>query len=201
MTRSSTLSSKGRSPCLWKFAIASGSKKAIAWISLLKAAGRPSAPRAHRKTHFSSTSVSCRPLPADWTQILGFVISATNTAGKNENCNRHQRAFRSLSKEPSAPDIARSLADAKGEGGLVVSAPVYAELLAYPKATESFVNGFLQNTGIDVEFSLQQSVWIEAGRRFSRYAQRRRRATRQNLRRCLPISLSARTPWRRQIAL
>src|SRR5882724_3237872 len=89
------------------------------------------------------------------------------------------------SKEPSAPDIARSLADAKGEGGLVVSAPVYAELLAYPKATESFVNGFLQNTGIDVEFSLQQSVWIEAGRRFSRYARRRRRATRQNPRRLL----------------
>lgn len=89
------------------------------------------------------------------------------------------------SKEPPATDIARNLANAKSEGGLVVSAPVYAELLAYPKATESFVNGFLTDTGIDVEFSLQQSVWIEAGRRFSRYAQRRRRSTLSGPRRLL----------------
>src|SRR3977135_439131 len=89
------------------------------------------------------------------------------------------------SKEPPASEIARNLGNANTEVGLVVSAPVYAELLAYPKATESFVNGFLQDTAIDVEFSLTQSVWIEAGRRFSRYAQRRRRATRQNPRRLL----------------
>jgi predicted nucleic acid-binding protein len=89
------------------------------------------------------------------------------------------------SKEPAAPDIARNLAHAKSEGGLVVSAPVYAELLAYPKATEAFVNGFLSDTGIDVDFGLEQSVWIEAGRRFARYAQRRRRATRQSPKRLL----------------
>ena len=47
------------------------------------------------------------------------------------------------SKEPSASDIARNLGNAKAERGLVVSGPVYAELLAYPKATESFVNDFL----------------------------------------------------------
>jgi predicted nucleic acid-binding protein len=52
------------------------------------------------------------------------------------------------SKEPLASDIARNLGNAKKEGGLVVSAPVYAELLAYPKATESFVNDFLADTGI-----------------------------------------------------
>src|SRR6266581_929372 len=39
------------------------------------------------------------------------------------------------SKEPFASDIARNLGNAKADGGLVVSAPVYAELLAYPKAT------------------------------------------------------------------
>ena len=80
------------------------------------------------------------------------------------------------SKEPLAQDIARRLGDAKTEGGLVVGAPVYAELLAYPKATESFVNGFLADTGITVDFALQESVWFEAGRRFARYAKRRRTA-------------------------
>jgi predicted nucleic acid-binding protein len=80
------------------------------------------------------------------------------------------------SKEPTASDIAKNLGHAKTEGGLVVSAPVYAELLAYPKATESFVNDFLADTGIAVDFEFQQPIWLEAGRRFARYAKRRRRS-------------------------
>ena len=89
------------------------------------------------------------------------------------------------SKEPLAPDTARNLGNAKTEGGLVVAAPVYAELLAYPKATESFVNGFLADTGIEVDFEFRQPVWLEAGRRFARYAKRRRRTTGQGPRRLL----------------
>lgn len=89
------------------------------------------------------------------------------------------------SRERSASDIARNLGSAKAEGGLVVSAPVYAELLAYPKATESFVNGFLADTGITVDFEFQQPVWIEAGRRFARYPKRRRRSARQGAKRLL----------------
>src|SRR5260370_1883949 len=71
------------------------------------------------------------------------------------------------SKEPLASDIAKTLGNAKTEGGLVVGAPVYAELLAYPKATESFVNSFLADTGIDADFEFPQRVCLEAGRRFS----------------------------------
>jgi predicted nucleic acid-binding protein len=89
------------------------------------------------------------------------------------------------SKEPSASDIARNLGNAKAEGGLVVSGPVYAELLAYPKATESFVNDFLADTGITVDFEFQQPVWVEAGRRFARYAKQRRRSARQGPKRLL----------------
>jgi predicted nucleic acid-binding protein len=89
------------------------------------------------------------------------------------------------SKEPSASDIAKSLGNAKAEGGLVVSGPVYAELLAYPKATESFVNDFLADTGIAVDFEFQQPVWVEAGRRFARYAKQRRRSARQGPKRLL----------------
>jgi predicted nucleic acid-binding protein len=89
------------------------------------------------------------------------------------------------SKEPSASDIARNLGNAKADGGLVVSGPVYAELLAYPKATESFVNDFLADTSITVDLAFQESVWIEAGRRFARYAKRRRRSSRQAPKRLL----------------
>ncbi len=89
------------------------------------------------------------------------------------------------SKEASASDIARNLGNAKAEGGLVVSGPVYAELLAYPKATESFVNDFLADTGIALDFAFQQPVWVEVGRRFARYAKRRRRSAHQGPKRLL----------------
>src|SRR5437867_10372304 len=78
------------------------------------------------------------------------------------------------SKEPLASDIARNLGTAKREGGLVVSAPVYAEVVAYPKATESLVNDFLADTGIAGDCEFRQPVGLGAGRRAGRYAQRRR---------------------------
>ena len=80
---------------------------------------------------------------------------------------------------------AEALGNAKVEGGLVVGAPVYAELLAYPQATESFINDFLSNTGIAVDFELAETVWLDAGRRFANYAKRRRRTSRESLRRLL----------------
>jgi predicted nucleic acid-binding protein len=89
------------------------------------------------------------------------------------------------SKEPLAGGVAQRLGNAKREGGLVVGAPVYAELLIYPKATESFVNSFLANTGIVVDFELQQPVWLEAGRRFARYTKRRRKTGQATARRLL----------------
>ncbi len=78
------------------------------------------------------------------------------------------------SHEPTASEVARKLGETKAEGGLVIAAPVYAELLAYPGATESFVNDFLTDTGIMVDFALPSMVWLEAGRRFANYANRRR---------------------------
>ena len=89
------------------------------------------------------------------------------------------------SKEPSASHISGMLGTAKAEGGLVVCGPVYAELLAYPKASESFVNDFLADTGITVDFAFEQPVWVEAGRRFARYAKRRRRSAGRGAKRLL----------------
>lgn len=75
------------------------------------------------------------------------------------------------SKEPLASHVARNLGEAKVEGGLVIGAPVYAELLAHPKATELFVNSFLSGTGIMVDFEFPQKCsWkpgiVLHGRRF-----------------------------------
>jgi predicted nucleic acid-binding protein len=80
------------------------------------------------------------------------------------------------SNEPSAANIPGRLGEAKGHGALLIAPVVYAELLAYPKATESFVEGFLSDTGITVDFELQKSVWVDAGRRFARYAIQRRKS-------------------------
>lgn len=40
------------------------------------------------------------------------------------------------SREKLAADVAKKLGNAKIEGGLVIGAPVYAELLAHTKATK-----------------------------------------------------------------
>ncbi len=63
---------------------------------------------------------------------------------------------------------------AYAEGGLVISAPVYAELLAHPKVTASFVDQFLLDTNIVVDFDLGQLVWLRAAKAFANYADRRR---------------------------
>ena len=89
------------------------------------------------------------------------------------------------SKEPLAEEIARKLGNAKAAGGLVVGAPVYAELQDHPKATETFVNRFLADTGIVVDLKFEQPVWLEAGRRFARYAKRRRKTAQVGARRLL----------------
>jgi predicted nucleic acid-binding protein len=89
------------------------------------------------------------------------------------------------SKEPFAFEIAERLGKAKLEGGLAIAAPVYAELLAYPNATEPFLDNFLEATGIVVDFELPKPVWMETGRRFARYAKRRRRSSHDGPRRVL----------------
>lgn len=80
------------------------------------------------------------------------------------------------SNEAGARKIPRQLGDAKGQGALLIAPVVYVELLAYPKATESFVNGFLSETGITVDFQMEQAVWVDAGRRFAQYADQRRKS-------------------------
>jgi hypothetical protein len=81
------------------------------------------------------------------------------------------------SREPSAERAIAQLGSAKAAGALLMCPVVYAELLAYPGATEAYVRGFLQDTGVVVDLRLEERVWTETGLRFARYAARRRRST------------------------
>ncbi len=78
------------------------------------------------------------------------------------------------SGEPGSSEVSVSLNTARQRGSLSICAPVYAEILAYPKATERFVQRFLEQTEIVVDFEFDEVIWREAGRRFARYVNRRR---------------------------
>ena len=89
------------------------------------------------------------------------------------------------SNEPIAVRLAAKLGNARQDGALLVSAPVYVELLAHPAFPESSINAFLSETGISVDFDILREAWLEAGRRYSKYAARRRRAAAQESKRLL----------------
>jgi predicted nucleic acid-binding protein len=59
-------------------------------------------------------------------------------------------------------------------GSLVIPAPVYAELMASPTRSETFLDGFLEETGISVEWTMDEGIWRAAGLAFQHYAARRR---------------------------
>ena len=89
-------------------------------------------------------------------------------------------------KDPTLSLAAQTaLETAFNRGGLAVSAPVFAELMAAPGRTETFVNSFLEETGIVVEWELGQAVWRSAGRAFRSYAERRRKQRDSGTRRIL----------------
>jgi predicted nucleic acid-binding protein len=67
-----------------------------------------------------------------------------------------------------------ALDNALERGGLVVGTPVFAELMAAPGRSETFLTSFFRDTGIAIEWNLQEAVWRAAGRSFQKYAARRR---------------------------
>ncbi len=67
------------------------------------------------------------------------------------------------------------LDDARSRGRMVISAVVYAELLAEQQRNEAFVDGFCNDAGIEVEWEVTERMWREAGRAYQGYGGRRRR--------------------------
>jgi predicted nucleic acid-binding protein len=60
-------------------------------------------------------------------------------------------------------------------GGLVICGAVFGELLASPGRTEAFIEEFLAENRITVDWITDESTWRDAGRAFSEYAHRRRK--------------------------
>src|ERR1700742_1320638 len=71
---------------------------------------------------------------------------------------------------------ARNALDASvSHGTLVISAPVYAELSSFPTRTESFLDKFLSDTQICVDWEISEPIWRLAGRAYQQYSTRRRK--------------------------
>jgi len=72
--------------------------------------------------------------------------------------------------------LIRSALDAAlARGSLVVAGTVFAELLASPSKSETFLDLFFRETGISVDWNMNETIWRAAGRAFATYAARRRR--------------------------
>lgn len=68
-----------------------------------------------------------------------------------------------------------ALDEALARGALLITGAVFAELMAAPGRNESFLDSFCRETGINIDWSVKESVWRAAGRAFQTYAARRRR--------------------------
>ena len=69
----------------------------------------------------------------------------------------------------------RKSARHRHRGTLIAAAPVFAELIAAPGRSETFVGSFFEETGIGVDWELTEQIWRLAGRSFQAYAERRRK--------------------------
>ena len=75
-----------------------------------------------------------------------------------------------------AEQVASVLAQAANSGALVVCAPVYVELTAYPGVNAAYLDHFLASTRVEVDFAIDEPVWRLAAQRFAQYAGRRRKS-------------------------
>lgn len=71
--------------------------------------------------------------------------------------------------------VRAALDAALGRGSLVIAAPVYAELLGFPSRSEDFLDYFFKESGILVDWDLDEPIWRAAARAFQGYATRRRK--------------------------
>jgi|SRR5579864_695678 len=79
-------------------------------------------------------------------------------------------------KDPSLSLAAQTALEAAfSRGALVVAGPVFSELMAAPGRSETFLNSFLDDTGVAVDWNLDEDVWRSGGRAFQSYAERRRK--------------------------
>jgi predicted nucleic acid-binding protein len=77
------------------------------------------------------------------------------------------------------------LDNVSSSGGVVICGAVFGELLASPGRDEEFINQFLKDADITVDWSSSEAVWRNAGAAFQKYAARRQRQNAAHPRRIL----------------
>lgn len=79
----------------------------------------------------------------------------------------------------------KALETALSDGRVLICGAAYAELLAMPGCSEGYINSFLTEIGLEIDWNFDGPVWQTAGRAFSKYAGRRRNARAGHPRRIL----------------
>jgi len=90
-----------------------------------------------------------------------------------------------ISNEPSEILLAELLGTALNQGKLVICGAAYAELTAHPLVGVEGIDFFLSHGQISVDTSCSLEMWLEAGKAYSRYVERRRRASEREPKRLL----------------
>jgi predicted nucleic acid-binding protein len=96
-----------------------------------------------------------------------------------------------LEHDPFSFKIQEALEQAHQTQALVIAPIVYAELLATPNKTRVWLDGFLDDVGIRVDWQFSESMWLDAGQAFAAYAERRRKEGKEQPRRILADFLIA----------
>lgn len=89
------------------------------------------------------------------------------------------------SKETGSLELVKQLAEARRRGSVVICGAVFAETLANPLVNESFIQKFLDDTGIQVDAETDLVLWREAGIRFARQVRRKRHQAKDPVKRIL----------------
>lgn len=79
----------------------------------------------------------------------------------------------------------RTLEGLPAEEPVVICGAVYAELMAFRGRTETFLNKFLSDTYVSVDWTFDEAIWLSAGKAFAKYAARRRKGKSGHPRRIL----------------
>ena len=66
-----------------------------------------------------------------------------------------------------------ALDKAYDSGSLIISGAVFAELLGPSGRTEGIIESFLSDTGITVEWKMDEAIWRSAARAYQGYVKRR----------------------------
>jgi predicted nucleic acid-binding protein len=96
-----------------------------------------------------------------------------------------------LENDPFSFKAQKALEQAHQTHALVISPVVYTELLATPGKSRIWLDSFLEDVGIRVDWEISEAMWLAAGQAFADYTERRRKEGKEQPRRILADFLIA----------